>query len=61
LGSGAGVGAGAVGAAAAGTFLFFGTLHGLASTQMINCCCNQREFIAAVWGFAVMAVVAIWT
>jgi len=28
---------------------------------MINRCCYQREFIAAVGGFAVMAVVAIWT
>ena len=50
-----------ISAAAAGTFLFFGTLHGLASTPMINRCCNQREFVAAVGGFAVMAVVAIWT
>ena len=50
-----------ISAIAAGTFLFFGTLHGLASTPMINRCCNQREFIAAVGGFAVMAVVAIWT
>ncbi len=50
-----------ISAAAAGTFLFFGTLHGLASSPMINRCCNQREFIGAVGGFAVMAVVAIWT
>ena len=50
-----------ISAAAAGTFLFFGTLHGLASSPMINRCCNQREFIGAVGGFALMAVVAIWT
>ena len=46
---------------AAGTFLFFGTLHGLASSPMIERCCNRREFAGAVGGFAVMAVVAIWT
>ena len=50
-----------ISAAAAGTFLFFGTLHGLASTPLVNRCCNQREFMAAVGGYAVMAVVAIWT
>lgn len=48
-------------AVAAGTFLFFGTLHGLANTPMISRCCNQREFTAATAGFALMAVVAIWT
>ena len=46
---------------AAGTFLFFGTLHGLASSPMIERCCNRREFAGAVAGFALMAVVAIWT
>ena len=50
-----------ISAAAAGTFLFFGTLHGLASTPLIQRCCNQREFVAALGGFAVMAIVAIWT
>ena len=29
-----------IAAAAAGTFLFFGTLHGLASTPLIQRCCN---------------------
>ena len=48
-------------ALAAGTFLFFGTLHGLASSPMIARCCNLREFIGAVLGFTVMAIVAIWT
>ena len=48
-------------AIAAGTFLFFGTLHGLASSPMIARCCNLREFSGAVAGFALMAVVAIWT
>ena len=50
-----------ISAAAAGTFLFFGTLHGLASTPLIQRCCNQREFVAALGGFVVMAIVAIWT
>ena len=50
-----------ISAAAAGTFLFFGTLHGLASTPLIQRCCNQREFVAALGGYAVMAVIAIWT
>ncbi|ABI47239.1 hypothetical protein [Synechococcus sp. CC9311] len=50
-----------ISAVAAGTFLFFGTLHGLATSPMIVRCCNQREFVGAVAGFVVMAVVAIWT
>ena len=50
-----------ISAVAAGTFLFFGTLHGLATSPMIVRCCNQREFVGAVAGFALMAVVAIWT
>lgn len=49
------------GSLAAGTFLFFGTLHGLASSPMIARCCNFREFVGALAGFCVMAVVAIWT
>ncbi|MEM7222569.1 MAG: ZIP family metal transporter [Pseudomonadota bacterium] len=48
-------------ALAAGTFLFFGTLHGLASSPMIARCCNPREFLGAVSGFVLIAVVAIWT
>jgi len=50
-----------ISALAAGTFLFFGTLHGLASSPMIQRCCNQREFVGALGGFALMALVAIWT
>ena len=48
-------------AVAAGTFLFFGTLHGLALSPMIARCCNPREFLGAMLGFALMALVAIWT
>lgn len=50
-----------ISAVAAGTFLFFGTLHGLSSSPMILRCCNQREFRGAATGFALMALVAIWT
>ena len=48
-------------AVAAGTFLFFGTLHGLASSPMIARCSDVRAFLAAVGGFVLMAIVAIWT
>lgn len=48
-------------AMAAGTFLFFGTLHGLALSPMIARCCNPREFLGAIAGFALMAIVAVWT
>lgn len=48
-------------AVAAGTFLFFGTLHGLASSPFIARCGNTREYGSAVAGFGLMAVVAIWT
>ena len=50
-----------ISAVAAGTFLFFGTLHGLSSSPMILRCCNQHEFRGAAGGFALMAAVAIWT
>ncbi|MEO4043457.1 ZIP family metal transporter [Hoeflea sp. CAU 1731] len=48
-------------ALAAGTFLYLGTLHGLANGTLVARCCNLREFSAAVFGFALMAIVAIWT
>jgi len=48
-------------ALAAGTFLYLGTLHGLASSPMIVRCCNLKEFTGALAGFALMAIVAIWT
>lgn len=46
---------------AAGTFLYLGTLHGLSRALMIKKCCNLRIFSFVIIGFAVMAVVAIWT
>ena len=48
-------------ALAAGTFLYIGTLHGLQRATMIERCCNLREFLFMLFGFALMAVVAIWT
>lgn len=48
-------------ALAAGTFIYLGTLHGLANGTLVARCCDLREFAAVVLGFALMAVVAIWT
>lgn len=48
-------------ALAAGTFLYLGTLHGLANGTLVARCCDLREFTAVVFGFALMAIVAIWT
>jgi len=46
---------------AAGTFLYLGTLHGLAGSTLVARCCNVDEFTLVAIGFALMAVVAIWT
>jgi len=46
---------------AAGTFLYLGTLHGLSNGTLVARCCNAAEFVLVVAGFALMAVVAIWT
>lgn len=48
-------------ALAAGTFLYLGTLHGLANGTLVARCCDLKEFAAVVAGFILMAVVAIWT
>ena len=48
-------------ALAAGTFLYLGTLHGLANGTLVARCGDPREYAAVVFGFALMAVVAIWT
>ncbi len=48
-------------ALAAGTFLYIGSLHGLGRATLIRHCCNLKEFLVMLTGFAVMAVVAIWT
>ena len=48
-------------ALAAGTFLYIGTLHGLSRAVMVQRCCNLREFMLVIVGFALMATVALWT
>jgi solute carrier family 39 (zinc transporter), member 1/2/3 len=48
-------------ALAAGTFLYLGTLHGLKRAVMVEKCCNLSRFKYVIIGFAIMAVVAIWT
>lgn len=48
-------------ALAAGTFLYIGTLHGLKRSILVERCCNLRDFSFVIIGFALMAVVAIWT
>jgi zinc transporter ZupT len=48
-------------ALAAGTFLYLGTLHGLKHAVMIEKCCDLRRFTLVIIGFAIMAVVAVWT
>lgn len=47
-------------ALAAGTFIYFGTLHGLKRAALVECC-NLKQFNFVLLGFAIMAVVAIWT
>lgn len=46
---------------AAGTFIYLGTLHGLSRSFMVKKCCNLKNFSFVVLGFAIMAIVAIWT
>lgn len=48
-------------ALAAGTFLFFGTLHELERAPLIAETGRFLGFLTAAAGFALMAVVAIWT
>jgi zinc transporter ZupT len=46
---------------AAGTFIYIGTLHGLARASLIRHCCNMKEFFIMLLGFIMMALVAIFT
>lgn len=46
---------------AAGTFLYLGTLHGLENATLVKQCCDLKRFYFVILGFAIMAVVAIWT
>jgi solute carrier family 39 (zinc transporter), member 1/2/3 len=45
---------------AAGTFIYIGTLHGLNRIIMADRCCSIKEFGWSAFGFALMAIVAIW-
>ena len=47
-------------ALAAGTFIYLGTLHGLRNFVKDECC-DLRQFFLVIFGFALMALVAIWT
>ncbi len=47
-------------ALAAGTFLYIGTLHGLRKAVMIERCCDARQFLFVIMGFASMALLAQW-
>jgi zinc transporter 1/2/3 len=46
---------------AAGTFIYLGTLHGLTRAVMVKRCCNLQHFTFVILGFALMAIVAVWT
>ncbi|MFC4892030.1 ZIP family metal transporter [Pseudofrancisella aestuarii] len=48
-------------AIAAGTFIYMGTLHGLDKSVLIKDCCNTKQYTFVIIGFAIMAIVAIWT
>jgi hypothetical protein len=45
-------------AISAGTFLYFGTLHGLERCVMVQRCCNLKHYSYVILGFLFMAVVA---
>lgn len=45
---------------AAGTFLYLGTLHGLEKATLIKKCCDLSHFYYVIFGFSIMAVVAVW-
>lgn len=45
-------------AISAGTFLYFGTLHGLERCVMVQRCCNLKHFSFVILGFLFMAIVA---
>lgn len=45
-------------AISAGTFLYFGTLHGLERCVMVQRCCDLRHFSFVILGFLFMALVA---
>jgi solute carrier family 39 (zinc transporter), member 1/2/3 len=46
---------------AAGTFLYLGSLHGLEKSVMVKQCCNLKMFSFVILGFAIMALLALYT
>ena len=48
-------------ALAAGTFIYLGTLHGLAGGTLVARCCDLRSLALVALGYAIMAAVAVWT
>lgn len=46
---------------AAGTFMYFGTLHGLEEGVMVKRYSGMMRYVFVMVGFAIMAVAAIWT
>ncbi|MCW5589642.1 MAG: ZIP family metal transporter [Legionellales bacterium] len=50
-----------VNAISAGTFIYLGTLHGLERATMISRCCNLKQFSLTIFGFMLMALIAVWT
>jgi solute carrier family 39 (zinc transporter), member 1/2/3 len=50
----------AANALAAGTFIYLGTLHGLERAVLIKQCCNLNSFSFVIFGFTLMAIVALW-
>ena len=45
-------------AISAGSFLYFGTLHGLERCVLVEKCCNLKHFSYVILGFILMAIVA---
>ncbi len=45
---------------AAGTFIYFGTLHGLDRTFLIRHCSSKKEFFFMISGLIIMAMLAIF-
>lgn len=47
-------------AMASGTFIYLGTLHGFKKILTQKGCCNLDQYFYVIFGFGLMALVAIW-
>ena len=47
-------------AIASGTFIYLGTLHGFKKILTQKGCCNLEQYFYVIFGFSLMALVAIW-